>query len=208
MLSYQHDYHAGNHADVLKHVALTLTIGALQRKPKPIRVIDTHAGSGAYDLTGTLARRHREYDDGIARVLGAAAPLPPEIAPYVETVRRMNPDGELRRYPGSPQIARSLLRPQDHLELFELHPQASRALGELFKGDRQAHLHRRDAFEGLVAVLPPPERRGLVLIDPAYETEREFASVLRVLEDAVRRWPGGVYAVWYPLLEKRGAARF
>jgi 23S rRNA (adenine2030-N6)-methyltransferase len=207
VLSYQHDYHVGNHADVLKHVVLTLLIEALQRKPAPIRVVDTHAGSGIYDLRGALTQRHREYENGVARVLEGKTPVP-ELASYVRALRTLNPNGELRRYPGSPQIAKMLLRPQDHLELFELHPQAHAALTAHFKGDRQTHVHRRDAFEGVAAVLPPPERRGLVLVDPSYETEREFVNVLGMLEAAQRRWPTGVYAIWYPLIGKLRAARF
>lgn len=207
LLSYQHDYHAGNHADVLKHVVLTLLIAALQRKPTPIRVIDTHAGSGIFDLTGALAQRGREHEGGVARVLETRDP-PAELGPWLESIRALNGDGVLRRYPGSPRFARMLLRPQDHVELFELHPQAYGALSAHFKGDRQAHVHRRNGFEGLVAVLPPPERRGLVLIDPAYESEREFSTTLHALRDARRRWPTGVYAVWYPLVRKPGAARF
>ena len=207
MLSYQHDYHAGNHADVLKHVVLTLLIGALQRKPKPLRVIDTHAGSGGYDVTDPLAQRNREHEGGIGRLLDETDP-PPEVRQYLDMVRESNMEGPLRWYPGSPEIARRLARPDDQVEAFELHPQALKSLRNRFAGDRQVHVHRRDAFEGLMALLPPPERRGVVLIDPAYESEREFGAVLALLADALERWPGGVYAVWYPLVPKPGAARF
>jgi 23S rRNA (adenine2030-N6)-methyltransferase len=207
VLSYQHDYHAGNHADVLKHVVLAHLVKALQRKPTPIRVLDTHAGSGLYDLEAALTQRHKEYENGVARVI-EADPTIVELATYIELLRTLNPNGRLRRYPGSPKIVRMLLRPQDHLELFELHPQAHAALTAHFKGDRQTHVHKRDGFEGAVAALPPPERRGLVLVDPSYESEREFGQVLGLLEGAQRRWPNGVYAIWYPLIDKRGAARF
>ncbi|HEX7079872.1 MAG TPA: 23S rRNA (adenine(2030)-N(6))-methyltransferase RlmJ [Gammaproteobacteria bacterium] len=206
MLSYQHEYHAGNHADVLKHCVLTLLIGALQRKPAPLRVIDTHAGSGVYDLDDERALHRREHEGGIARVLAQRA-RPPEIARYLEVVEAFNENGELRRYPGSPPIARALLRPQDHLELFELHPQAFAALATRFRRDRQAHVHRRDALEGLVAVVPPPERRGVVLVDPSYETRDDFVRVPDALGAAHRRWAIGVYAVWYPLIDKPAAAK-
>lgn len=207
MLSYQHEYHAGNHADVLKHVVLTLLIQALQRKPSSLRVIDTHAGSGTYDLTSPAAQRGREYERGIARVLAADEPLP-EIASYLKAVKSLNRQGALRHYPGSPQIARTLLRPQDQLELFELHPQAVSSLETTFGRDAQTHLHRRDAFEGISAVLPPPERRGIVLIDPSYELGTDFTHVLSALATGHRRWSNGVFAIWYPLVDKPGVDRF
>jgi 23S rRNA (adenine2030-N6)-methyltransferase len=207
VFSYQHDYHAGNHADVLKHIVLTLLIEALQRKPTPLRVIDTHAGSGTYDLASAMAQHGREFEQGVARVLDVV-PTPPELARFVEAVKSLNEDGALRFYPGSPQMARMLLRPNDHLELFELHPQACNALTALFARDRQTHVHRRDAFEGLTAALPPPERRGIVLIDPSYETADEFGQVLAAMQRAHRRWPSGVYVVWFPLLAKAAGAKF
>lgn len=206
MLSYQHEYHAGNHADVLKHSVLALLIRALQRKPKPLRVLDTHAGSGLYDLGSPEAQRGREFERGIARVLGER-PVPPELASYVETVESCN-EGELRIYPGSPGIARSLLREIDHLELFELHPRAHAALEKTFRRDRRVHVHRRDGFEGVLGVVPPPERRGLVLIDPSYETQNDFTRVLDVVPALHRRWANGVIAVWYPLLRSPEARAF
>lgn len=205
MLSYQHEYHAGNHADVLKHAVLALLIEALQRKPGALRVYDTHAGSGLYDLTAPEAARAREYQGGIARVIDA--PLS-SLAPYLAAVAAENPGGGLHRYPGSPAIARGLLRPDDHLELFELHPRAHAALKALFERDPQVHVHRRDGFEGLPAVSPPPEKRGLALIDPSYETHSDFANVLTLVPKVLRRWPHGVIAVWYPLLASREADRF
>lgn len=207
MLSYQHEYHAGNHADVLKHIVLTLLIEALQRKPSPLRVIDTHAGSGGYDLTSPAAQHGREYERGIARVLAADDPLP-ELASYLAAVKSLNRAGPLQHYPGSPQIARNLLRPQDHLELFELHPQAFDALAATFGRDAQTHMHHRDAFEGVAAVLPPLERRGIVLIDPSYELGSDFANVLSALSRGHRRWSNGVIAVWYPIVHKPGTDTF
>lgn len=207
MLSYLHAYHAGNHADVLKHAVLALLIDALQRKPKPLRVIDSHAGAGTYDLTSARASRGREYAEGIARVLDAR-PVPPELSRYVGVVEAMNYGNALDRYPGSPALARALLRDDDHLELFELHPQAFDSLEAEFRADSRVHLHRRDAFEGVPAVVPPRERRGVVLIDPAYEDRDEPKRVLALLDALERRWPTGVAAVWYPLLRKPEMAAF
>lgn len=212
MLSYQHDYHAGNHADVLKHAVLALVIRALQKKPAAIRVIDSHAGSGIYDLASSEARRNAEFADGIGRVL--AEPLPPvELKPYLEVVRAVNGPGSahaggLGRYPGSPEIARQLLRPDDHLDLLELHPGALARLRRHYGRDRRVHVHERDAFEGLPALVPPSERRGVVLVDPAFEVKADFASVAGMLASCHRRWPGGVYLVWYPLIRHPLAERF
>lgn len=207
MLSYQHEYHCGNHADVLKHSILALTIRALQRKDKPLRIIDAHAGSGIYDLASAEALRNAEYRTGIGRILSAASP-PPELQPLLAAIRDLNPEADaLRHYPGSPQIACHLLRPQDHLELMELHPQALARLRRHFGHDARIHIHDRDSYEGLPGVVPPPERRGLVLIDPAYETRREPAAVLNTLTAAHVRWPGGTFLVWYPLLRDPQTAR-
>lgn len=207
MLSYRHEYHAGNHADVVKHAVLALLIDALQRKPKPIRIIDSHAGAGDYDLTSREAQQHREFAQGIARIIDAR-PVPPELSRYVAAIEALNGGDVLLKYPGSPRLARMLLRENDHLELFELHPQACASLEAAFGRDRRVHVHRRDAFEGVPAVVPPPERRGLVLIDPAYERRDEFDRVLAMLPALIARWPNGVYAVWYPLLRKPEARAF
>ena len=207
MLSYQHEYHCGNHADVLKHSILALTIRALQRKDKPLRVIDTHAGSGIYDLDSPEARRNAEFQSGIGRILSAAAP-PPEIEAYLAAVRASNPEaGTLRCYPGSPQIAHHLLRPQDHLELLELHPRALARLRRSFGRDARTHIHDRDSYEGLPGLVPPPERRGLVLIDPSYEVRREPAAVIEAVTAGHGRWPGGSWLIWYPLLRDPQTAR-
>lgn len=203
MLSYQHDYHAGNHADVLKHSVLALLIEALKRKDAPFRVIDSHAGSGVYDLTSKMAQHGREFESGAALVM-SAADSPACIRPYLSVLRQLNGDDALRYYPGSPQLARSLLREQDELELFELHPQAAAALRARYRGDRRVHIHDRDGFEGVVAALPPPERRGIALIDPSYEQKEEFTRVGEVVAACHRRFASGVYVVWYPLIRHRG----
>jgi 23S rRNA (adenine2030-N6)-methyltransferase len=203
MLSYQHDYHAGNHADVLKHSVLALLIEALERKTAPLRVIDTHAGSGVYDLTSKMAQHGREFENGAALVM-SASDSPPCLRPYLSVLEQLNGDGVLRYYPGSPELARSLLREQDELELFELHPQAAAALRARYRGDRRVHIHDRDGFEGVVAVVPPPERRGIALIDPSYERKDEFTRVGEVIGACHKRFASGVYVVWYPLIRHLG----
>lgn len=207
MLSYQHEFHAGNHADVLKHAVLALVIRALQKKPGPIRVLDAHAGSGLYDLRSREARRNAEHEAGIARVLAAARP-PAELAPYLEAVRACDPGPAPARYPGSPWISRHLLRPADHLELMELHPRAIVALRRALGRERNVHIHERDCFEGLPALVPPPERRGVALIDPSYEVKEDFRRVAALLQSCHARWPGGAYVIWYPLIHDRAAERF
>ncbi len=208
MLSYQHDYHAGNHADVLKHSVLALVIRALQRKDKPLRVLDVHAGSGIYDLRSGEARKNEEFTGGIARVLAAPGP-PAETADYLDAVRALNgKSGGLHLYPGSPQVARHLLRPGDHLELLELHPAALARLHRNFGRDARVHIHDRNAFEGLPALVPPKEKRGVVLVDPAYEVKEEFTAVVELLKTCHRRWTSGVYLLWYPLIRHPLAERF
>ncbi|MDP2325620.1 MAG: 23S rRNA (adenine(2030)-N(6))-methyltransferase RlmJ, partial [Gammaproteobacteria bacterium] len=209
MLSYQHDYHAGNHADVLKHSVLALVIRALQRKDTPLRVLDSHAGSGVYDLRSHEARKNAEFAGGVERLLAAANP-PLELHGYLEAVRAMNRTGggtELHLYPGSPQVARHLLRPLDHLELLELHPGALARLHRNFGRDNRVHIHGRDAFEGLPALLPPPERRGVVLMDSAYEVKEDFTGIIELLKGCHRRWATGVYLIWYPLIRHPLAER-
>lgn len=210
MLSYQHDYHAGNHADVLKHAVLALAIRALQRKETPLRVLDAHAGSGSYDLQAAEARKTGEADAGIRRVMAAPAP-PPVLADYLAVVRGLNRRGgagPIRFYPGSPQLALDLLRPVDHLELLELHPAALARLRRHHGRDPRVHIHGRDAFEGLPALVPPRERRGVVLVDPAYEVKEDFQRVVDLLVRCHHRWPGGVYLAWYPLIRHPQAERF
>ena len=206
MLSYQHEYHAGNHADVLKHTVLALLIQALKRKPAAFRVIDSHAGSGVYDLGSQMAQHGREFETGVALVRQASAP-PPSVRPYLEVLDALNGAGALRDYPGSPELALRLLREQDHLELFELHPQAATALQKRYAHNAQVHVHRRDGFEGLVAVVPPQERRGIALIDPAYEEKDDFGRVADLVGACRKRWANGVYMVWYPLIRRAGADR-
>lgn len=207
MLSYRHLFHAGNHADVLKHALLTRLLLAQHKKDTALRVLETHGGAGRYDLEHPWAKKNAEFEGGISRLWGRAD-VPELLGPYLEAVRRENPDGALRFYPGSPRVVRGLLREQDRLVVTELHPAEVESLERLFAGDRQVKVERRDAYEGLRAHLPPPQRRGVVHIDPAFERKDELARVVAGLADAHRRWATGVYAVWYPLLDPRSTAAF
>lgn len=198
-MNYRHAFHAGNFADVLKHAVLARLVTYLKRKDKPFRVIDTHAGVGVYDLTGEEAARSPEWRDGIARLLAAdlsreAAAL---LAPYLDVVRAMNP-AALTRYPGSPVLVRALLRRQDRLSAIELHPADHGALAAHFEGDPQTRVTRLDGWLALGAHVPPKERRGLVLVDPPFEAPGEFDRLAEGAQKAVRRFAGGLYALWYP----------
>ncbi|MBU0585188.1 MAG: 23S rRNA (adenine(2030)-N(6))-methyltransferase RlmJ [Alphaproteobacteria bacterium] len=209
-MNYRHAYHAGNFADVVKHVALTRLVEYLKQKDKAFRVLDTHAGVGLYDLSSTEAQKTGEWRDGIGRVLDAtpgpaAAAL---LAPYLDAVRQQNPGGGLARYPGSPKIVRSLLRPQDRLSAIELHPQDAARLKDNFAGDFQVRVIELDGWLALGAHLPPKEKRGLVLIDPPFEEGGEFERMVEGLVRAYRRWQGGTYALWYPIKDRRAVSHF
>lgn len=193
MLSYLHRYHAGNFADVHKHLLLTRVLAALARKPAPFCVLDTHAGEGVYDLGAAEAVRSGEAAEGVARFL--ALPGPPALAADYRAMA-----AEAAAYPGSPALALRMLRAGDRLVLNELHPQAHAALKRNLRGDPRVHLHRRDALEALVALAPPPEKRGVAVIDPAYEVKAEYAGVPAAVAKAFARWRAGVYFIWYPLL--------
>jgi len=203
VLSYRHGFHAGNHADVLKHIVLVMLLRILTRKEKPVVVIDTHAGAGMYSLEQGFAVRNAEFRNGIA-LLWERNDLPEPVADYVSQVRAVNADGVLRVYPGSPRIALDVLRPQDRLRLFELHSTEGQILAEQFaQAGRRVMVTAGDGFAGLKAVLPPPSRRGLVLIDPSYELASDYRSVVTALRDGMQRFATGTYAVWYPLLQRR-----
>jgi 23S rRNA (adenine2030-N6)-methyltransferase len=207
VLSYRHGFHAGNHADVLKHVVLVRLLRSLTRKEKPLLVVDTHAGAGSYSLEEGFAVRNAEFANGIGR-LWPRTDLPDMVTDYVAQVRTMNSDGALRRYPGSPQIAAQLLRSQDRLRLYELHSSDSRQLQDLFRdAGRRVTVTAGDGTTGLKAVVPPPSRRGLVLIDPSYEVVADYRSVVAAVRDAMLRFATGTYAVWYPMLARREAER-
>ncbi len=204
-MNYRHIYHAGNFADVLKHAVLARLIVYLQQKDKAFRVLDTHAGIGLYDLTAEEAQKTGEWREGIGRLLEAE--LPPEAAallePYLATVRKLNPEKGISLYPGSPKLARMLLRPQDRLSAMELHPEDARALQLVFDGDYQVRVTELDGWLALGAHLPPKEKRGLVLVDPPFEIDGEYDRLVTGLQKAYRRFSGGTYCLWYPM--KKGA---
>lgn len=216
MLSYRHAFHAGNHADVLKHVVTIQLLQYLGQKEAPYMYIDTHAGAGVYALESAYASKNAEYETGISR-LWDRKDLPIPLADYVRLVKEMNPSGKLRYYPGSPYCAEKVMRDQDRLRLFELHPSDSKLLEENFRkleahaaaqGQRSSArgkrviIQRGNGFLGLKALLPPPSRRGLILIDPPYEDKSDYRSVKETLEDALKRFATGTYAVWYPVLQR------
>ncbi len=202
MLSYRHGFHAGNFADVFKHVALVLLLENLKRKDKGFAYLDTHAGAGRYDLRGEMARKTGEAATGILKLWNAPDP-PPTVAEYLNCVKALNAgNGMPRWYPGSPLIARARLRPQDRMLLAELHPADAPLLDLEFRGDKQVQVHREDGYQMIKAKLPPHERRGMVLIDPAYELRDEPARIVRGVQDACQRWATGIYAIWYPIMPK------
>lgn len=205
-MNYRHGFHAGNHADVLKHVVLVAILDALAAKPKPLSVLDTHAGRGAYALDGEQARRTNESEGGIGRLRAAPQRLRevPAIARYLDCVDGLEPDGSGARYPGSPWVAATATGPEDRIACCELEPGEHAALRALMAGDPRVAVHRRDGYEALRALLPPTPRRGLVLVDPPYEAQlAEFDTVLSGLREAMGRWPQGVYALWYPIKQRR-----
>jgi len=189
---------------------LTRLVEYLRLKEKAFRVVDTHAGIGLYDLSSAEAQKTGEWRDGIGRVIGHA--FRPEAAallmPYLDAVRAANPEGGLKHYPGSPMILRHLLRKQDRLSAIELHPDDAKTLAERFAGDFQTRVIALDGWLALGAHLPPKERRGLVLVDPPFEKDGEFARLIDGLVKAHRRWPGGVYALWYPIKDRRAVNSF
>lgn len=209
-MNYRHSYHAGNFADVLKHAVLARLIDYLKRKDKAFRVIDTHAGSGLYDLQSDAALRTGEWVDGIGRLRKAKLSDSAKtlLAPYLAAVEAANAEGNLRFYPGSPSVARHLLRKQDRLSLVELHPEEATRLRSLFEGDYQARVIELDGWLALGAHLPPKEKRGLVLIDPPFEQEGEFDRMVDGLTRAHARWAGGIYALWYPIKDRKAVAGF
>lgn len=211
-MNYRHAFHAGNFADVLKHVLLRELVQAMQRKPKPFLYVDTHGGRGRYDLVRDGNGRTEEWRDGIAR-LWERADLPAPVAAYVAAVREFNRHegagaATLRFYPGSPWFAQQLLRPEDRAAFCELQPEEFRALKHQFAEVPRTRVHDLDGYVAPRAMLPPPEKRALVLIDPPFEAQDEFADVLRAVNEGLRRLPAGVFAVWYPISERAPAAPF
>lgn len=210
-MNYRHGFHAGSFADVLKHAILALVIEHLKQKPSPFRVIDTHAGSGRYDLGGDAARTG-EWLGGIGRLIDGDIPPAPAalLAPYLEVVRAINDSehGGLAAYPGSPTLARRLLRPSDRLLANELNEDERVLLARLFSGDPQVKVLGLDGWTALRSLLPPKERRGVVLIDPPFEKAGEFQRLIEGLRDAVRRFETGIYLLWYPVKDPKRASAF
>ncbi|HZY16633.1 MAG TPA: 23S rRNA (adenine(2030)-N(6))-methyltransferase RlmJ, partial [Ramlibacter sp.] len=201
--------HAGNHADVLKHMVLIAVLKHLTAKATPITVVDTHAGAGLYRLDSDFAGTSGEAQDGILKLVASplASAAPALVADYLQLVAGFNPSGKTRIYPGSPFVTQALLRqePRDRLWMFELHPTDSKALAthlEQLPGQRQLGLRREDGFEGLRALLPPPSRRGLVLIDPSYEIKSDYGRVASCLQDSLKKFATGTYMVWYPVIPR------
>jgi 23S rRNA (adenine2030-N6)-methyltransferase len=222
MFSYRHAFHAGNHADVLKHMVTIQLLRYMGQKETPYMVIDTHAGGGVYALDSNFASKNAEYDTGIGP-LWERTDLPPAVADYVQVVKDLNPSGKMRYYPGSPYCANAVMREQDRLRLFELHPSESKILADNFRKldahaaeqgqhpsgrGKRVMIGRSDGFVALKALLPPPSRRALVLIDPPYEDKRDYQRVKETLQDALVRFPTGTYAVWYPILQRIESKQF
>ena len=199
MLSYRHSFHAGNHADVLKHTVLSLIITALKEKEKPFFYLDTHAGAGRYQLSGEHAERTGEYLEGIARIW-QQPDAPALLQPYFDAIRALNRNGTLRYYPGSPLIARHLLREDDKLQMTELHSSDYPLLRNEFSKDSRARVERADGYQQLKAKLPPPSRRGLILIDPPYEMKSDYQAVVKGIQEGHKRFSTGVFALWYPVV--------
>jgi 23S rRNA (adenine2030-N6)-methyltransferase len=204
-MNYRHAFHAGGFADVIKHIVMVRMLVYLQDKQAALRVIDTHAGAGVYDLTSDEARRGGEWLTGIARMMQARFSEKTQalLKPYLDIVRAFNPQAELKAYPGSPLIARALLRPQDRLTACEVEPKARKRLIDALRRDTQARVVDLDGWLALPAFVPPKERRGLVLIDPPYEHKDEFERLAEGFAEAFAKWPTGSYLLWYPVKSRR-----
>lgn len=200
MLSYRHSYHAGNYADVIKHIVLIESLEHLIKKDKPFDYIDTHAGAGLYNLHSEHAKKLQEYTSGIAKLSPEEWP---ELSSYFTILKKYNPDGKLDFYPGSPSIANDFLRGKDRSWLYELHPKDAELLLKNTAHKKGVRVMREDGFKGLLSLLPPVSRRGLVLIDPSYELKTDYSQVVDTLTEAYRKFPTGTYALWYPVVDRK-----
>lgn len=209
-MNYHHIFHAGNFADVFKHITLILLIESLKRKDTPFCYLDTHAGIGRYDLLAEAAQKTKEYEEGIKQIWHnqSQSNVLPVIDLYLKIIADINEASQLRYYPGSPCIVRALLRPQDRMILTEFHPQEVEKLKQEFLQDHQVAVHFQDGYQALKAFLPPKERRGLVLIDPPYESADEFEQIIHGLQQALIRWATGIYAIWYPIKNRADTNKF
>ena len=209
MFSYRHAFHAGSHADILKHLTLVHLVDYLQEKPVALTIVDTHAGAGIYSLKDGFAAVSKEAENGIFRLLqykAAGNALPPSIQKYLDCIEVENSSSAIEIYPGSPFILARLLRPQDRLKLFELHPTEIDILRNNINEldcSKQIDIYCADSFSRLKGLLPPPSRRGLVLIDPSYEDKQDYRYIETTLDEAMKRFPTGCYAIWYPILSRR-----
>lgn len=206
MLSYRHAFHAGNHADVLKHFVLAEVISYFNQKDKPYWYIDTHAGAGIYALDAGYALQNAEFETGIARLM-TAVNLPPELTQFTQLIQHLNIEKKLNLYPGSPAIAQQLMRTEDKMRLFELHPSDNKLLVQNFNGQVQRFknsikIEMQDGFAGIKAILPPPTKRAAVLIDPPYEEKQDYQRVVTCIKESLQRFATGTYIIWYPLLQR------
>ncbi|GAA0828329.1 MULTISPECIES: 23S rRNA (adenine(2030)-N(6))-methyltransferase RlmJ [Marinomonas] len=204
MLSYRHIYHAGNHADILKHIIVSEICKHLIKKDAPFFYLDTHAGIGQYPLDSAQAQKNKEFQSGIARLLEEEN-LPDAIESLLDIVRDMNPDNKLAFYPGSPKIVDYYVRQKDKLHLCELHPNDYPVLAALFPNKRKANVVKDNGFDAVKSMLPPPQKRGFVLMDPPYEVKKDYQYVVQALQDGHKRFPQGSYAIWYPVLNRKQA---
>ncbi|MEL7428971.1 MAG: 23S rRNA (adenine(2030)-N(6))-methyltransferase RlmJ [Pseudomonadota bacterium] len=211
-MNYRHAYHAGNFADVVKHFILSRVILYMQRKDAAFRLLDTHAGTGLYDLASDAAQKTGEWQGGIGKLLDPGLQIPPSvlalISPYLDIVRDLNPDGQLHHYPGSPLLARKLMRKQDRLTALELHGDDFKLLQKQFAGDYQSRITELDGWLGLKSHLPPKEKRGIVLVDPPFEVFHEFFNILNGLKEAHKRFSSGTYLFWYPVKNRKACDEF
>lgn len=207
MLSYRHSYHAGNHADVIKHLVQVAIIDYLLKKDKPFCYHDSHAGAGLYSLASEQALKTAEYETGIGN-LWHHQPASPAVQSYLQVVKSLNSDNDLSFYPGSPKIAELMLRPSDSIQATELHPTDFPILASQFTRRRYSRIEKQDAWAGFKAMLPPLHKRGLVLIDPPYELKHEYEDVVAGLKLAYQRFPQATYAIWYPVIERASVEAF
>lgn len=207
MLSYRHSFHAGNFADVLKHLVQVLILEALQQKPTPFVYHDTHAAAGRYDLRDKTSEKTGEYKNGIAKVW-LRDDIPEAMETYIDIIQSLNPNGTLQYYPGSPLVAKSMIGKTQRMELTELHPTDLALLEQEFAGDRKVRIQKIDGYKGINSMLPPPQRRALVLIDPPYELKTEHDDAIRGIVEAHKRFATGVYALWYPVVSRPQVEKF
>lgn len=201
MLSYRHAFHAGNFADVLKHSVLTLVLEYMTRKDKGFYYIDSHSGAGMYSLNDDYAQKTGEYKDGIAKII-AADDIPKALEPYIELIKSLNDHSELNYYPGSPGIAKQFVRRQDSSHLFELHPTDIEHLTSFCQRWNKSHVKQSDGYQGILSLIPPPSRRGVVLIDPPYELKDDYQKAVKTIIQAYKKFATGTYILWYPVVKR------